>query len=206
MLTDSVPEKSDLSEKSDKFLETPAAQAPEKIKSSSQNFDSDSRLKQSQSEFQNEVKPSRKRAIIQSPKSIADLWAAVLDHYEQERKHQEFILACYRAGCLYYASQKYARILNTAPTDRIALKMQNQIEVFAMKKQIEKPVDKKLTEKLAKKKAFSKSARLSDFAVIVGIAVTLLGFISPSFRNLVGVGIFIFVMAAGFRYFFSRPL
>ena len=165
---------------------------PEKNLSGQQNFDSVPFTKQTQSA----TKAPGKRAAIKSSISIADLWAAVLDDYENERKHQEFILSCYRAGCLYYASQKYARILNTTPGESIALKMQTQIEVFAMKDHLARPIEKKRT---------SNSSRLSDLVAIVGVLIALAGFISPNFRNLVGVGISIFVMAAGFKYFVSKP-
>ena len=156
-----------------------------------QNFDSDLLTKQTQS-F--EANP-HKRALLKGTLSIADLWAAVQESYDSEWRHQEFILACYRAGCLYYASQKYARILNTSPTEEIARKMQGQIEALVSKDRLAKS-----TEVVT-----GGSTRMSSFIAIIGLVIAFFGFISPNFRNLVGVGISIFVMAAGLRFFISKP-
>ncbi len=155
------------------------------------NFDSDLLTKQTQS-FE---AGTAKKALIKGSLSIADLWTAVQESYESEWCHQEFILACYRAGCLYYASQKYARILNSSPTEPIASKMQIQIEALASKDRLVK------TEKHSD---FAPS-RFGSLVAIIGLVIALFGFLGPNFRNLFGVGISIFVMAAGFRFFVARP-
>jgi len=163
--------------------------------STHQNFDSVPLTKQTQISSRTAVgKAFSGQRLMKSSASIADLWADVMEHYDSERRHQEFILACYRAGCLYYASQKYARILNSSSTESIALKMQNQIEVLANKDRYAKPVE---TGKL-------RPSRISGLIAVIGILIALFGFISPSFRNLVGVGISIFVMSIGLRYFSIR--
>ncbi len=156
-----------------------------------QNFDSDLLTKQTQS-F--EVNP-HKKALVKGTLSIADLWSAVQESYDSEWRHQEFILACYRAGCLYYASQKYARILNTSPTEEIAQKMQGQIEALVLKDRFSRG-----TEVVT-----HGSTRMSSFIAIIGLVIAFVGFMSPNFRNLVGVGISIFVMATGLRFFISKP-
>ena len=157
----------------------------------SQNFDSDLSTKQTQIY---ETSPYKK-ALLKGTLSIADLWSAVQENYDSEWRHQEFILACYRAGCLYYASQKYARILNMSPSELIAKKMQGQIEALAMKERLAKPT----------RESNSNPSRISSFIAIIGLVIAVVGFIGPNFRNLVGVGISIFVMAAGLRHFVSRP-
>lgn len=157
-----------------------------------QNFDSDLSTKQTQSYEAN----SQKKALLKGSLSIADLWAAVQEGYESEWRHQEFMLACYRAGCLYYASQKYARILNSSPTEEIAMKMQAQIEALSSKDRFAKAPE--ITSSRG-------SSRVSSLIAIIGLVIAAIGFIGPNFRNLVGVGISIFVMAAGLKFFVSRP-
>ncbi len=159
--------------------------------STPQNFEADFLTKQTQSL---ETSPYKK-ALLKGNLSIADLWAAVQEAYEIEWRHQEFILACNRAGCLYYASQKYARILSASPTESIALKMQALIEVLANR------------DRLAKSPELSSArhSKVSSFVALLGLLIAVLGFVGPNFRNLVGVGISIFVMALGLRYFVTKP-
>ena len=157
-----------------------------------QNLDSDFSTKQIQS-FES---APHKRALLKANLSIADHWTAVQEAYEIEWRHQEFVLACYRSGCLYYASQKYARILNISPTEEIALKMQAQIEALANRDRLAKIKDEQTI----------RPSKVSTFIAVLGLLIAALGFIGPNFRNLVGVGISIFVMAMGLRYFVSKPL
>ncbi len=159
--------------------------------SSSQNFDSNHLTKQTQS---GEALSYRKSSV-KGNLSINDLWEAVQEAYEIEWRHQEFILACYRSGCLYFASQKYARILNISPTEGIALKMQAQIEALASRDRLAKSPDESKPE----------PSRMSSFIAVLGLLIAALGFVGPNFRNLVGVGISIFVMALGLRYFVTKP-
>lgn len=160
--------------------------------STPQNFDSDFLTKQTQSFETN----SPRKALLKATLSIADLWEAVQESYESEWRHQEFILACSRAGCLYYASQKYARILSASPTESIAVKMQGQIEALSSRDRFAKSPEVRS----------SRPSQMSGLVAIIGLVIAAMGFISPSFRNLVGVGISIFVMAAGLRYFVSKPM
>ncbi len=156
-----------------------------------QNFGSDFSTKQTQS-FD---APPQKKALIKASLSIADLWAAVQESYDSEWRHQEFILACNRAGCLYYASQKYARILSVSPTENIAMKMQGQIEALASRDRFAKTPEVNS----------SRPSQMSSFIALLGLVIASSGFINPSFRNLVGVGISIFVLGIGIRYFVTKP-
>jgi hypothetical protein len=176
---------------------------PDKKLSIFQNFDADRGLKQSQNDGRSHLHSRSNRSgqkISQKlgpkgSKSIADLWTAALDQYENERRHHEFIRACFRSGCLYYASQKYARILNTLPNDFVALKMQSQIEVFGMQDSFVKPNNKKLSPQ---------TLRLIDAVTLVSVLIALIGFIYSSQHDLIGIGLSIFVLGLGSKYFFSK--
>jgi hypothetical protein len=176
---------------------------PDRKLSIFQNFDADRGLKQSQNASDSPLQPRSNRAgqkINQKlgpkgSKSIAELWTAALDQYEHERKHQEFIRACFRSGCLYYAAQKYARILTTSPNDLIATKMQNQIDVFARKDSFIRPSQRRLP---------ARAIRFIDFAAIIGLLLTLIGVVYSGQRELVGAGLSTLILSLGAKYFFSR--
>lgn len=125
---------------------------------------------------------------------VAKLWEKVIQNYNQESFHQDFIMACYRSDCLQYAAQKYTRILNSSPSEGIASKMQTQVLGLANKLNIRVPKD----EPIAPKTKFP-----IMISVMGGILVSV-GLLVPAANNLIGLGASFLLLSAGLAFYLKK--
>jgi hypothetical protein len=132
---------------------------------------------------------------LEGRRDLADLWAAVLTDYSDESKHHQFIFACDEAGCLPYASQKYARVLVAVPHEDVAKRMRRQIIALATSK----------AESGGATGLWSfRIPGFNSLAIVLGSAAMTMGFILPGMKNLTGIGASMLALSIAVR-FFLRP-
>lgn len=127
-------------------------------------------------------------------RELAELWENVMADYEDLDRHDRFVRACYEAGCLPYASHKYAQILSATPNEEIAKAMRKRIVALASHKFEGRP-----------KSGFKMPMPgLNSLVLILGATVMAIGFLLPGFKNLTGLGLSAVLLAIGMRIFIRR--
>lgn len=131
---------------------------------------------------------------ISSTESLKTSWNAVMDNYEHDNFHQEFIDLCLAEKKIDFAAQKYSKILMAYPGDRVAQQMLERIENLAMAT-FGSPLD---IEKPPSKKRF----RWTFLLMSLGLSMVLIGYFIPQLRNMVGVGVALMFLTAAVRFYF----
>ncbi|MES2857184.1 MAG: hypothetical protein V4692_15050 [Bdellovibrionota bacterium] len=127
---------------------------------------------------------------------LVSFWDTVAADYQNVDLHQEFVMACEKAGCLPFASHKYANILAVAPEEEIARKMRKQIIGFASRK-LDKPAAQSF--KFPLPSFNSLILLLGTFALVVGMGL-------PGASEVTPVGGAMIALAIGMRVFMRRPI
>lgn len=130
---------------------------------------------------------------------LVNLWEEVASDYRNTARHEAFVRACYDAGCLPFASQKYARVLAGAPTEEIARSMRKRIVGLASAKFETSNVDQEKTRWSVPLPSFN------SFIILMGVILVGIGTGLPQSRDIAGVGFAMLALAAGLRVFARRP-
>lgn len=122
------------------------------------------------------------------------LWKNVLENFNHDSRHQEFLNLCQKNMALNLAFQKYDELRKTMNYDTTCEKYLKQIEIrlehqFAQQRAIDDNV------KAAPKRKFTQ--RLSAWVSLVGFALLIFNKVRPTFPNVNGVVVSITVMAFG---------
>lgn len=127
---------------------------------------------------------------------LAELWRHVMENYEDEARHDKFVQACFRAQCLPFASQKYARILAAAPTEELARKMRKCIVGLA---------SFRMEVASSQNPVVFRIPSMNSLILALGSACMTIGLVLPKQKDLVGVGLAAVLLGFGVRYFL-RPV
>ena len=132
---------------------------------------------------------------LQGRRELALLWQDVASNYQDESKHEHFLLQCLDTNCLPFASQKYARILRANAEDEIAKKMRKRIVALASNK--------------IQSRIFPAKFKYPSFnllLIFVGTLAFLVGLFMPTMKNLTGLGASTLALAAGLRWYLRKPV
>lgn len=128
---------------------------------------------------------------------LKDLWELVLDNYDSEASHQNFIRYSSLEQNLEFASQKYNLILSVNPYDEIANKMKTQIHglvtVEATRPTVSKPA-----------KQFFSLFNVWTFSFILSFSIIGFGIYFDQHKNLIGIGAFSLSLIAGLKLLQSK--
>lgn len=127
---------------------------------------------------------------------LVSMWDTVAEDYQNLDLHQKFVLACDKAGCLPFASHKYANILSVAPEEEIAKKMRKQIVGLASRTLESSTVDKGFSFPLP---------GFNGLILLMGTVALLVGFGLPQAKDVAAVGAAMVALAIGMRFFLRRP-
>lgn len=130
---------------------------------------------------------------------LVTLWDEVTADYRDLSRHEVFIRACYEAGCLPFASQKYARVLAGAPEEEIARAMRKRIIGLASAKFETSKIDALESRWSLPLPSFN------SFIILLGVILVGVGMGLPNSRDIAGVGFAMLALAAGLRIFARRP-
>lgn len=125
---------------------------------------------------------------------LANLWAAIVEDYDNQALHDKFVAACQEAGCLPFASHKYSRILSAVPREELATKMRNRVLALTTHK----------TEERRKRPSRFRMPGLNSMTILLGVLVTVLGVMLPNMQNLTGIGVSLLALSVGMRFFLRQ--
>lgn len=123
-------------------------------------------------------------------------WGRVLEGYESETRHLQFLKDCQKKKGLDYASYQYGRILEINPSDERAQAMKDMILALTQTQLETTPTQKSAPEKIK-----AKWPRVSTVAMLIGFALIMVGFSSPQFKNLIGFGAAVLFLSLAIRYY-----
>ena len=129
---------------------------------------------------------------IQGSERLSVLWKKIIDNYESETLHQEFIRVSTMENNLAYAGTQYAQLLKLIPQDDRAANMISEIEAL-----VSVPITP--TNKLRIHSTKQKTPRWVQGVFIVGAIIVFSGVFFPLLRNLVGVGAVLIFIGIGYK-------
>ncbi|MCB9026069.1 MAG: hypothetical protein H6625_07120 [Bdellovibrionaceae bacterium] len=125
---------------------------------------------------------------LKAPQKLKEFWHMVIQHYEDEDLHEEFLRQCRKSGHLEFASSRYKKILDVQPQEVIAQKFKNKI-VALVSMATDRPI--KNEAKIRFKVPFA------SLAMLLSSIVLFMGYFLPEYRNLMGIGAaFLFITTA----------
>lgn len=129
---------------------------------------------------------------IQGSERLSVQWKKIIDDYENEDLHQQFIKISSMENNLAYASAQYAQLLKLIPHDERAAKMIREIEAL-----VSVPISQ--TSKVRVYATKQKTPRWVQGALVVGAVVVAVGIFVPMLRQLTGFGAVLLFLGAGYK-------
>jgi hypothetical protein len=129
---------------------------------------------------------------IQGSERLSILWKKIIDNYESETLHQEFIRVSTMENNLAYAGTQYAQLLKLIPQEERAVQMIKEISAL-----VAIPISP--TNKFRIQPAKQKTPRWVQGVLIAGAILVLAGVFAPMLRHLISVGAVLIFIGAGYK-------
>lgn len=130
---------------------------------------------------------------LKAQPSLVRKWKNLVENFENEELHDEFIRACHELDALRFAILKYEELKAAQGGDPLCEQMIARINSLMMVGLSQKPLPKK--EAPARRPKWQKYLYWTPFAL--SAFLILLGMINRGHRNLIGVGVALAFMSAG---------
>jgi hypothetical protein len=121
---------------------------------------------------------------------LARLWDSVLQSWDNEAAHMEFLASCGDQSRLPFASRKYGQILSVSPDDERARAMRGRIVKMAsagFEPRSEKPA------------IALRAPRATSIAIALSACVLFVGILAPGLRSMASVGACMLLASGGLR-------
>ncbi len=143
---------------------------------------------------------SRLEGLPQDPSlkaqpSLVRKWKNLLENFDNEALHEEFIMSCQALDALRFATMKYEEIRDAQGGDALCDQMLARIQSLMMVELQQKPLTKNAEAQVQGFQKYRKYMFWAPF-VISGLMI-LLGMLNLGQRNLIGLGVAIACMASG---------
>lgn len=132
--------------------------------------------------------------------SLKQLWKRVLNHYDDEPVHHEFLSQCLKENQLRYASLQYKQLREAVGSDEIINEMMAKIQNLSSMDM----TNRSLKNKKAEYPAYVKYLRWEFALFAIGAALVMSGLASPAARNLIGLGVVFFALPFLIQVFFLK--
>lgn len=141
----------------------------------------------------------QEEGVVSTP-LLRKKWKQILDDFENDDLHEDFLLECQRLNCLNFASRRYSQLGEAVGTEPIIDRMMERVNTLSQQKlaHLQQSNDQERTAKLRKFSWFN----LSNFILFCALVVTAVGFAMPETRNLIGVGAALGFLSLAARFTF----
>jgi hypothetical protein len=137
--------------------------------------------------------------LLGGNRELVALWEQVIFDYTNEQCHERFIAGSCARGALAFAASKYKTLLEVAPGEELATRMRERIMAMASHR----------FDVVNRLEASSRTGfpipSFNTLLLLVGSFAFFAGILAPGSGNLGGVGISMFALAIGIRYFVKKP-
>jgi hypothetical protein len=163
--------------------------------------------------FEETVAREKRRPALESfsaSPEVRDLWENVLNQYESQELHRNFVQACWADRCLDYAAHMYATILEVVPQDEMALKAQKEVTAlttlrFEIAADVHEAKPRKWLDNVSYLKGAGVQLRKIKFTNIIMVAcgfIIMSGMLMPGMRNMIGFGTSVLFFILALRFYF----
>lgn len=128
-------------------------------------------------------------------KPLAEAWKKVIEDFDSEDTHREFVAKCQSMNQLTLAAEQYRNLLRAIPGDEMALKMQQAIVALT---------EIASAEPTQPRRFGGRWLTISSIFYTVGSAVMVTGYLLPPFRNMMGFGAAILFLTFALKISFRR--
>jgi len=136
---------------------------------------------------------------------LKGLWIRVLNHYNDDQIHNEFISECLKENQLRYASSQYKQMKDVIGEDEKVLealrKIQTLTEIYFQEKS---PEGEAKTRSTSSRSLPSSLFRWEIGLLGAGAICILSGLASPMARNLIGLGVVLIALPILMKVFFRK--
>lgn len=137
--------------------------------------------------------------------SLRALWKRVLNHYEDDQIHHEFLSQCLKEKQLRYAALNYKQVQDVLGADQTALEMIAKIQnLTALELEKQKAAQMGASPAAAPSSPVKKFVRWEFFFFGIGALCVLTGLASPLVRNLISLGVMFFAMPFLIKMFLKK--
>lgn len=131
---------------------------------------------------------------------LRECWKTLIEEFDQPERHEEFLQLCQKENAMEYAIYRYGRVHKACPSDEISKAMLERLE-----KKVSVPLAVEQESKPKESpKAKRERLRISSFVIAFGVLLMLVGYLLPTFRNIVGLGAATVFLAIAFRVYFHK--
>ncbi|NQZ00518.1 MAG: hypothetical protein HRT45_07600 [Bdellovibrionales bacterium] len=146
---------------------------------------------------------------VHSTAQVRELWQSVVEQFENEEGHNEFLRQAELQSCMDYAAKRYQGLEQAMGSDPLITEMQGRIEALmtqATDAETRSPqaTVKEVEVEPARKTSMRSWIRFSNFVLFCAVVVCLVGLSLPGGRNMVGVGAAIAFFSLALRLMQSR--
>jgi hypothetical protein len=111
---------------------------------------------------------------------LLGFWDNVMEHFENEERHQNFLKSCQDENNLDFAMSCYTRLLEAEPSNERAKRMRDSIQALVeVKIEVHTPTRVRRNFILQ---------ILNGFLILVSLLLCAWGWLIPEFRNMIGFG------------------
>lgn len=137
---------------------------------------------------------------VYASQELQTSWEKVIEDYENESTHDDFLRLAGVENNYAYAASKYQGIFEACPSDELASGMIQKIEAI-----VSAPVEVAAAEVKAAmptKKSFLQRIRIGSLLILMCTIVIAMGYFVPSLRNLMGIGTAVLFILLALRFYF----
>lgn len=131
--------------------------------------------------------------------NLSQLWRRVLNHYDDDRVHHEFLSQCLKEKQLKYASLQYKQLKETLGPDTMSTQMLRKIQSLS---QMNFENQAENTKKIPP--GYIKYLRWEILSFGVGLICIFAGLASPMAKNLISLGVVFCAFPLLLRMFFKK--
>ena len=141
----------------------------------------------------------QEEGVVSTP-LLRKKWKQILDDFENDGLHEEFLLECQKLNCLNFASRRYSQLGEAVGAEPIIDRMMARVNTLSQQKlaHLQQSNQEERTTRMRKFGWFN----LSNFILFCALVVTAVGFAMPETRNLIGVGAALGFLSLAARFTF----
>lgn len=128
--------------------------------------------------------------------SLSELWSSLLMDFESQDMHDEFVLACKDRDSLDFAIERYSKVLEQDPLNKIARQRLDGFRLSALSR---------LESETSSNALIRAVEYWPALPVTLGMSLITLGLLDSGLRNLVGLGVALIFFTFALQALFQKP-
>ncbi|MFP5519846.1 MAG: hypothetical protein ACLGGX_08080 [Bdellovibrionia bacterium] len=142
---------------------------------------------------------------LRAQPSLVRKWRDLVNDFENQQLHEDFIMSCHQFDAHRFAVLKYQELRDAQGGDPLCEEMIKRVQALmnvTLQKQSEQQVEEQTKFKLPPQfKQYMEWAPFAISALLIVVGMSNLGY-----RNMIGLGVAMFILTAGIRLFIKGKI